>query len=81
MGRDTPKPNPNTRVGAMVPGPDKHDGFKDVRGNYNDTKPTLAGNSHSIDNNIIFSAVPPMFPTPPPSLAPWNLETEIEREI
>ncbi|KAL4183887.1 hypothetical protein AMTRI_Chr11g157320 [Amborella trichopoda] len=83
--RDTPKPSPNTLVGAMVAGPDKHDGFKDVRGNYNYTEPTLAGNaalvaalvalsgeSHSIDKNTIFSAVPPMFPTPPPPPTPWK---------
>ncbi|KAL4196477.1 hypothetical protein AMTRI_Chr04g183440 [Amborella trichopoda] len=42
MGMDTPKPNPNTLVGAMVEGPDKHDGFKD-RGNYNYIEPTLTG--------------------------------------
>ncbi|KAG4946073.1 hypothetical protein AAZX31_15G119600 [Glycine max] len=84
--RDTSKPNPNTIVGAMVAGPDKHDGFHDVRTNYNYTEPTLAGNaglvaalvalsgdkSTSIDKNTIFSAVPPMFPTPPPPPAPWK---------
>ena len=43
--RDTSKPNPNTIVGAMVAGPDKHDGFHDVRTNYNYTEPTLAGNA------------------------------------
>ncbi|XAR49205.1 Cellulase [Bertholletia excelsa] len=84
--RDTSKPNPNTIVGAMVAGPDKRDGFKDVRTNYNYTEPTLAGNaglvaalvalsgdkSVGIDKNTIFSAVPPMFPTPPPPPAPWK---------
>ncbi|ERN06909.1 hypothetical protein AMTR_s00005p00257860 [Amborella trichopoda] len=81
MGRDMPKPNPNTLVGAMVARPDKHDGFKDVRGNYNYTEPTLAGNaalvalsgeSHSIDKNTIFTVVPPMFPSPPPPLTLWK---------
>ncbi|XP_022929309.1 endoglucanase 25-like [Cucurbita moschata] len=84
--RDTNKPNPNTIVGAMVAGPDKHDGFHDVRMNYNYTEPTLAGNAGlvaalvalsgekttGIDKNTIFSAVPPMFPTPPPPPAPWK---------
>ncbi|RYR01580.1 hypothetical protein Ahy_B06g080466 [Arachis hypogaea] len=31
--------------GAMVGGPDKLDGFNDLRSNYNYTEPTLAGNS------------------------------------
>ncbi|KAK9167846.1 hypothetical protein Scep_003037 [Stephania cephalantha] len=83
--RDSPRPNPNTLVGAMVAGPDKHDGFHDVRSNYNYTEPTLAGNAglvaalvalsgekSGIDKNTIFSAVPPMFPTPPPPPAPWK---------
>ncbi|KAK8525103.1 hypothetical protein V6N13_016087 [Hibiscus sabdariffa] len=84
--RDSKKPNPNTLVGAMVAGPDRHDGFHDVRTNYNYTEPTLAGNaglvaalvalsgdkSTGIDKNTIFSAVPPMFPTPPPPPAPWK---------
>ncbi|KAL1534964.1 cellulase [Salvia divinorum] len=84
--RDTAKPNPNILVGAMVAGPDKHDGFRDVRSNYNYTEPTLAGNAGlvaalvalsgektvGIDKNTIFSAVPPMFPTPPPPPAPWK---------
>ncbi|XP_061354232.1 endoglucanase 25-like isoform X2 [Gastrolobium bilobum] len=84
--RDSPNPNPNTIVGAMVAGPDKHDGFHDVRTNYNYTEPTVAGNaglvaalvalsgdkSTTIDKNTIFSAVPPMFPTPPPPPAPWK---------
>ncbi|VVA14382.1 PREDICTED: endoglucanase [Prunus dulcis] len=39
------KPNANIIVGAMVAGPDKHDGFHDVRGNYNYTEPTLVGNA------------------------------------
>ncbi|XP_031118919.1 endoglucanase 25-like [Ipomoea triloba] len=84
--RDSKKPNPNILVGAMVAGPDVHDGFHDVRTNYNYTEPTLAGNaglvaalvalsgerSTRIDKNTIFSAVPPMFPTPPPPPAPWK---------
>ncbi|KAJ4764664.1 Endoglucanase [Rhynchospora pubera] len=83
--RDSKKPNPNTLVGAMVAGPDRHDGFKDVRTNYNYTEPTLAGNAGlvaalvslsgvatGIDKNTIFSAVPPMFPTPPPPPAAWK---------
>lgn len=43
--RDSKKPNPNTLVGAMVAGPDAHDGFHDVRTNYNYTEPTIAGNA------------------------------------
>ncbi|XP_076903082.1 endoglucanase 25-like [Bidens hawaiensis] len=84
--RDTKKPNPHTIIGAMVAGPDKHDGFHDVRSNYNYTEPTLAGNggpvaalvalsgdrTTKIDKNTIFSAVPPMFPAPPPPPAPWK---------
>ncbi|KAJ8767773.1 hypothetical protein K2173_020713 [Erythroxylum novogranatense] len=68
--RDSSKPNPNTIVGAMVAGPDKHDGFHDVRTNYNYTEPTLAGNAGlvaalvalsgdkttGIDKNTLFSA-------------------------
>ncbi|CAA6654533.1 unnamed protein product [Spirodela intermedia] len=83
--RDSRKPNPNIIVGAMVAGPDRHDGFRDVRSNYNYTEATLAGNAglvaalislsgeaSGIDKNTIFSAVPPMFPTPPPPPAPWK---------
>ncbi|KAL5163733.1 Endoglucanase 25 [Glycine soja] len=84
--RDSSKPNPHTIVGAMVAGPDKHDHFHDVRTNYNYTEPTLAGNAGlvaalvalsgdkttGIDKNTLFSAVPPMFPTPPPPPAPWK---------
>lgn len=84
--RDNPKPNPNVIVGAMVAGPDKFDRFHDVRTNYNYTEPTLAGNAGlvaalvsvaggdtlGIDKNTMFSAVPPMFPTPPPPPAPWK---------
>ncbi|XP_016502343.2 endoglucanase 25-like [Nicotiana tabacum] len=84
--RDSSKANPNIIVGAMVAGPDKHDGFHDVRSNYNYTEPTLAGNAGlvaalvalsgdrdiGVDKNTIFSAVPPMFPTPPPPPAPWK---------
>ncbi|KAG0496088.1 hypothetical protein HPP92_000661 [Vanilla planifolia] len=83
--RDTKNPNPNTIVGAMVAGPDRHDGFHDVRTNYNYTEPTLAGNAglvavlvalsgegSGVDKNSIFSAVPPLFPAPPPPPSPWS---------
>ncbi|XP_073273621.1 endoglucanase 25-like [Primulina huaijiensis] len=84
--RDSSKANPNILVGAMVAGPDRQDGFHDVRTNYNYTEPTLAGNAGlvaalvalsggstmEIDKNTIFSAVPPMFPIPPPPPAPWR---------
>ena len=84
--RDSKKANPNTLVGAMVAGPDKNDGFHDVRTNYNYTEPTLAGNAGlvaalvalsgdrrtGVDKNTMFSAVPPIFPTPPPPPAPWK---------
>ncbi|RRT43057.1 hypothetical protein B296_00054099 [Ensete ventricosum] len=83
--RDTKRPNPNTIFGAMVAGPDRQDGFRDVRTNYNYTEPTLAGNaglvaalvslsgkSTGVDKNTMFSAVPPMSPTPPPPPAPWR---------
>ncbi|KAL6180743.1 hypothetical protein ACLB2K_047403 [Fragaria x ananassa] len=43
--RDSTKANPNIIEGAMVAGPDKRDGFRDVRSNYNYTEPTLAGNA------------------------------------
>ena len=69
--RDSKEPNPNVIVGAMVAGPDKFDGFKDVRSNYNYTEPTLAGNSGlvaalvalsetkktGVDKNTIFYSV------------------------
>lgn len=85
--RETKKPNPNILIGALVAGPDRHDGFKDVRTNYNYTEPTLAANAglvaalisltnihvkSGIDKNTIFSAVPPMFPTPPPPPSAWK---------
>ncbi|KFK22234.1 hypothetical protein AALP_AAs42893U000400 [Arabis alpina] len=86
--RDIKKENPNTIEGAMVAGPDKHDGFHDLRINYNYTEPTLAGNAGlvaalvaltrppnsfgTIDKNTIFSAVPPLFPATPPPPAPWT---------
>ncbi|XP_025604005.1 endoglucanase 25-like [Arachis hypogaea] len=71
--RDRRKPNPNVIVGAMVGGPDKLDGFNDLRSNYNYTEPSLAGNSglvaalvalsqnatpnSGIDHNTIFYSV------------------------
>ncbi|XP_026444307.1 endoglucanase 25-like [Papaver somniferum] len=76
--RDTKKPDPNKIIGAMVGGPDKHDGFRDVRSRYYYTEPTLAGNeglvaalvalsgkgkaATSIDMSTMFSKIPPMFP-------------------
>ncbi|XP_010433798.1 PREDICTED: endoglucanase 21-like [Camelina sativa] len=81
------KDNPNIIKGAMVAGPDKHDGFHDVRTNYNYTEPTLSGNAGlvaalvalsgeeavgDIDKNTMFSAVPPLFPATPPPPAPWT---------
>ncbi|KAG7541670.1 Six-hairpin glycosidase superfamily [Arabidopsis thaliana x Arabidopsis arenosa] len=81
------KGNPNTIDGAMVAGPDKHDGFHDVRSNYNYTEPTLAGNAGlvaalvalsgekavgGIDKNTMFSAVPPLLMATPPPPAPWT---------
>ncbi|TXG65161.1 hypothetical protein EZV62_006436 [Acer yangbiense] len=73
--RDSLKPNPNIIVGAMVGGPDKKDGFRDSRSNYNYTEPTIAGNAGlvaalvalssegtaGIDRNTMFYAIPPMF--------------------
>ncbi|GMI98869.1 DEFECTIVE CYTOKINESIS, glycosyl hydrolase 9A1, KORRIGAN, RADIALLY SWOLLEN 2 [Hibiscus trionum] len=77
--KESKKPNPNPIVGAMVAGPDKYDGFRDHRSNYNFTEPTMAGNAGlvaalvalldgsktGIDKNTIFYAIPP-FSTPPP---------------
>ncbi|KAJ8754870.1 hypothetical protein K2173_015382 [Erythroxylum novogranatense] len=62
----------------------RHDGFHDVRTNYNYTEPILASNAGlvaalvalsgdktiGVDKNTIFSAVPPMFITPPPPPLP-----------
>ncbi|KAH7578281.1 hypothetical protein ACOSP7_000494 [Xanthoceras sorbifolium] len=83
--RDSSKPNPNIIVGAMVGGPDKTDGFRDSRSNYNYTEPTIAGNAGlvaalvalsvkgtaGIDRNTIFYAIPPMFTPQPPPPPPW----------
>ncbi|KAL9668352.1 hypothetical protein QQ045_002732 [Rhodiola kirilowii] len=68
--RNSKQPNPNTIVGAMVAGPDKFDGFQDLRINPNYTEPTLAGNAGlvaalaglsgnttGIDRNTMFSSV------------------------
>ncbi|KAL4398298.1 hypothetical protein AHAS_Ahas01G0277900 [Arachis hypogaea] len=54
--RNTSNPNPNTIVGAMVAGPDKFDGFHDVRTNYNYTRPTLAGNAGLVAALVALSA-------------------------
>ncbi|KAI9181974.1 hypothetical protein LWI28_020655 [Acer negundo] len=83
--RDSLEPNPNIIVGAMVGGPDRKDGFRDSRSNYNYTEPTIAGNvglvaalvalsgegTAGIDRNTMFYAVPPMFTTRPPPPSPW----------
>ncbi|EEF47305.1 endoglucanase 25 [Ricinus communis] len=80
------RPNPNTIIGAMVAGPDKEDGFQDIRYNYNYTEPTIAGNAgliaalvaltggrtSKIDKNTIFSAIPPLYTFEPPPPAPWT---------
>ncbi|KAF2309967.1 hypothetical protein GH714_005818 [Hevea brasiliensis] len=93
--RDSSKPNPNTIDGAMVAGPDKRDGFHDVRTNYNYTEPTLAGNAGlvaalvalsggktiGIDKNTIFSAVPPMFPRHPHLRRPGNHKLPVIFEL
>lgn len=79
-------PNPNTIVGAMVGGPNKIDEYKDVRSDYSHTEPTIAGNAglvaalvslttsggHRIEKNIMFSAVPPLYPQSPPPPSPWK---------
>ncbi|KAJ0972952.1 hypothetical protein J5N97_020911 [Dioscorea zingiberensis] len=84
--RDTRSPNPNTITGAMVGGPDRRDGFSDVRKNYSYTEPTMAGNAGlvaalismtnsgdgGIDKNTMFSAVPPLSPVNPPPPPPWQ---------
>ncbi|ESQ44643.1 hypothetical protein EUTSA_v10003366mg, partial [Eutrema salsugineum] len=85
--RDSKQENPNTIEGAMVAGPDKHDGFHDVRANYNYTEPTLTGNAGLVtavvaalsaedklkfDPNSMFSALWPSYPLSPPPPAPWT---------
>ncbi|KAL8052278.1 hypothetical protein ABFX02_06G201803 [Erythranthe guttata] len=83
---DAKTPNPNNITGAMVGGPDRFDNFKDVRGNYSYTEPTLAANAGlvaalvalttsggiGVDKNIMFSSVPPMYPGTPPPPPPWK---------
>lgn len=83
--RDSRSPNPNTIIGAMVGGPDRHDGFSDVRSKFGYTEPTMVGNAGlvaalismtnadggGIDKNTIFSAVPPLYPANPPPPPPW----------
>lgn len=80
------KPDPNTIIGAMVGGPDRFDRYKDSRLNYSFSEPTMAANAglvaalvsltesgHTgIDKNIMFSAVPPLYPTSPPPPPPWK---------
>lgn len=81
--RDSHKANPNTIIGAMVPGPDRFDQFHDVRSNLNYSEATLAGHAglapalvsltssggHGIDVGTIFSALHPLFS---PGPAPWK---------
>ncbi|KAG2328382.1 hypothetical protein Bca52824_011110 [Brassica carinata] len=68
--KESTKDNPNTIEGAMVAGPDKKDGFHDVRVKHNYTQATLVGNSGLVaalvatsrgggvfDKNTIFSAI------------------------
>ncbi|KAJ7977624.1 Endoglucanase [Quillaja saponaria] len=84
--RDSKEPNPNIIHGAMVAGPDRYDGFKDARFNYNYTEATLAGNAGlvaalvalseitttGIDKNTMFFAVPPAVSSySPPPPSPW----------
>ncbi|MCL7027938.1 hypothetical protein MKW94_029110 [Papaver nudicaule] len=84
--RDTHNSNPNNVTGAMVSGPDRFDGFIDVRTNYSYTEPTLAGNAglvaalvslttsggSVIDKNTMFSGVPPDYPVSPSPPPPWK---------
>ncbi|KAL0454537.1 UNVERIFIED_CONTAM: Endoglucanase 25 [Sesamum latifolium] len=82
--RDTTKPNPNTIVGAMVAGP-TGTMVSMTCTNYNYRADScrqcwacsgsccsIWRHSMTVDKNTIFSAVPPMFPTPPPPPAPWK---------
>lgn len=77
--KESTSENPNTIEGAMVAGPDKKDGFHDVRVNYNYTQATLVGNAGLVaalvassrggggfDRNTIFSAINPLSFAPPP---------------
>ncbi|KAH0926286.1 hypothetical protein HID58_018542 [Brassica napus] len=80
--KESSNENPNTIEGAMVAGPDKNDGFHDVRANYNYTQATLVGNSGlvaalvassrgggGLDRNGIFAAITPLSlaqPSPDP---------------
>jgi hypothetical protein len=54
--RDSRNPNPHVLTGAMVGGPDKFDRFQDVRSNYNDTEPTIAGNAGLVAALIALSS-------------------------
>ncbi|KAK1400449.1 Endoglucanase [Heracleum sosnowskyi] len=78
--------NPNTIIGAMVGGPNKFDEYEDIRSDYSHGEPTVAGNAglvaalvslttsggQGIEKNIIFSAVPPLYPPSPPPPSPWK---------
>lgn len=85
--RDSRGPNPNVITGAMVGGPDQYDQFLDVRNDGDHTEPTLAANAglvsalvslargigmEGIDENTIFSSVPPLFPPATPSPPKFN---------
>lgn len=54
----TKKENSNTIKRAIVAGPDKHVGFKDLRTNYY-TKPTLAGNVSLVIALVALSGAKP----------------------
>ncbi|KAG2270376.1 hypothetical protein Bca52824_064931 [Brassica carinata] len=77
--KESSNENPNTIEGAMVAGPDKNDGFHDLRANYNYTQATLVGNSGlvaalvassrgggGLDRNGLFSAITPLSLSPDP---------------
>ena len=42
---NSPNPNPNTHVGAIVGGPDSNDRFNDARSDYSHTEPTTYMNA------------------------------------
>lgn len=42
---NSPNPNPNTHVGAIVGGPDSNDHFNDARSDYSHTEPTTYMNA------------------------------------
>ncbi|CAN0888903.1 Endoglucanase 25 [Linum grandiflorum] len=55
--RDSTKPDPNIIVGAMVGGPyGLNDKFKDVRGNYSYTEPSMVGNAGLVASLVALSS-------------------------